>query len=96
MKYFYKQLGEVSKSLALLLLGDFDLPDVCRKDNTAERKQSGIFLECVEDIILTRLVSEPATECTLLDLLFTRELVTDVMAGTCLGLSDHKMVVFNP
>ncbi|KAK4816233.1 hypothetical protein QYF61_013641 [Mycteria americana] len=43
---FYKQLGEASRSLALVLVGDFNLPDVCWKYNTAERKQSRTFLEC--------------------------------------------------
>ena len=28
---FYKQLGEVSQSLPLVLMGDFNLPDVCWK-----------------------------------------------------------------
>ena len=28
-KMFYKQLGEVSQSLALVLVGDYNLPDVC-------------------------------------------------------------------
>ncbi|KAK4811256.1 hypothetical protein QYF61_022153 [Mycteria americana] len=41
---FYKQLGEASRSLALVLVGDFNLPDVCWKYNTAERKQSRGFL----------------------------------------------------
>ena len=45
---FYKQLGEVSRSLALVLMGDFNLPNVCWKYHTAERKQSRRFLECVE------------------------------------------------
>jgi len=46
---FYKQLGEVSQSLALVLAGDFNLPDVCWKCHRAERKPSRKFLECVED-----------------------------------------------
>ncbi|KAK4828095.1 hypothetical protein QYF61_023457 [Mycteria americana] len=54
-KIFYKQVGEVSQSLALVLVGDFKLPDVCWKYNTAERKQSRRFLECVEDNFLTQL-----------------------------------------
>ncbi|GAB0204011.1 hypothetical protein GRJ2_002866700 [Grus japonensis] len=54
---FYKQLGEVSQSLALVLMGDFNLPDICWKYNTAERKQSRRFLECVEDNFLTQLQS---------------------------------------
>ena len=35
---FYKRLAEVSQSLVLVLVGDFKLPDICLKYNTAERK----------------------------------------------------------
>ncbi|XP_076186852.1 uncharacterized protein LOC143156778 isoform X2 [Aptenodytes patagonicus] len=55
-KSFYKRLAEVSQSLALVLVGDFNFPNVCWKYNTAERKQSRRFLECVEDNFLTQLV----------------------------------------
>ncbi|GAB0180245.1 hypothetical protein GRJ2_000489800 [Grus japonensis] len=77
---FYKQLGEVSRSPALVLVEDFNLPDICWKYNTAERKQSRRFLQFVEDNFLTQLVSEPTREGTQLDLLFeNREgLVGDV------------------
>ncbi|GAB0208010.1 hypothetical protein GRJ2_003266700 [Grus japonensis] len=70
---FYKQLGEVSQSLALVLMGDFNLPDVCWKYSTAERKQSRRFLECVENNFLTQLVSEPTRGGTLPDLLFAEK-----------------------
>ncbi|KAK4820693.1 hypothetical protein QYF61_003613 [Mycteria americana] len=92
---FYKQLGEASRSLALVLVGDFNLPDVCWKYNTAERKQSRRFLECVADIFLTQLVSEPTREGAPLDLLFTNRegLVSHVMVGGRLGQSDHEMGV---
>ncbi|KAK4826063.1 hypothetical protein QYF61_005022 [Mycteria americana] len=56
---FYEQLAEVSQSLALVLMGDFNVPDVCWKHSTAERKQSRRFLECVEDNFLTQLGSDP-------------------------------------
>jgi len=46
---FYKRLAEVSQALALVLVGDLNSPDFCRKYNTAERKQSRRFLECVEE-----------------------------------------------
>ncbi|KAK4823236.1 hypothetical protein QYF61_000096 [Mycteria americana] len=93
---FYKQLGEASQSLALVLVGDFNLPDVCWKYNTAERKQSRRFLECVADNFLTQLVSEPTREGAPLDLLFTNRegLVSDVMVGGRLGQSDHEMIEF--
>ncbi|KAK4808474.1 hypothetical protein QYF61_005791 [Mycteria americana] len=93
---FYKQLGEASRSLALILVGDFNLLDVCWKYNTAERKQSRRFLERVADNFLTQLVSEPTREGAPLDLLFTNRegLVSDVMVGGRLGQSDHEMIGF--
>lgn len=53
--------------LAFVLVEDFNLPGISWKYNTAERKQSGRFLQCEEDNFLTQLVSEPAREGTLLD-----------------------------
>ncbi|KAK4807040.1 hypothetical protein QYF61_018381 [Mycteria americana] len=72
------------------------IPDVCWKYNTAERKQSRKFLECVEDNFLTQLVSEPTRGGASLDLLFTNRegQVGDVVVGGRLGLSDHDMIEF--
>lgn len=53
---FYKQLVEVVQSPVFVLMEDF--LDTCWKDNTALRRQSRRFLECVEDSFLTQLVSE--------------------------------------
>ncbi|KAM6364410.1 uncharacterized protein J5M81_015706 [Pluvialis apricaria] len=94
---FYKQLAEVSRSLALVLVGDFNFPDVCWKYYTAEREQSRRFLECVEDNFLTQLVKEPTRGSALLDLLFVNRegLVGDVKVGGRLGHSDHEMVEFS-
>ncbi|RMC20166.1 hypothetical protein DUI87_01012 [Hirundo rustica rustica] len=46
---FYKQLENVSGSSALVLVGDFNLPDICWELNTAEKRQSRKLLECMED-----------------------------------------------
>ncbi|PKU36299.1 mitochondrial fission process protein 1 [Limosa lapponica baueri] len=46
---FYKQLAEVSQSPALVLVGDFKLPDICWKSNTAESRKGRRFLKCMED-----------------------------------------------
>ncbi|KAJ7414786.1 rna-directed dna polymerase from mobile element jockey-like [Pitangus sulphuratus] len=62
---FYKQLVIVSQSLALVLMGGFNW-----KYNTAEKKQSRRFLECVQDNFLTQLVRKPTREGALLGLLF--------------------------
>ncbi|KAK4828019.1 hypothetical protein QYF61_022796 [Mycteria americana] len=79
---FYEQLAGVSQSLALVLVGNFNLPDICWKYNAAERKQSRRLLECVEENFLTQLVIayQPTRGGALLDLLFTKRegLVGDV------------------
>ena len=51
----YKHLGEVSRSLPLVLAGDFNFPDICWNYNTADTEQSWRFLECVGDDFLTQL-----------------------------------------
>ncbi|TRZ07701.1 hypothetical protein HGM15179_019408 [Zosterops borbonicus] len=93
---FYKQLENVPGSPALVLVGDFNLPDICWELNTAEKRQSREFLECIEDNLL-QLVSEPTRGRAMLDLLFTNrdELVGDVVVGGHLGPSDHEIVEFS-
>ncbi|PKU42582.1 adaptin ear-binding coat-associated protein 1 [Limosa lapponica baueri] len=88
---FCKQLAEVSQLPALVLVGDFNLPDICWKYNTAESRQARRFLECMEDNSLTQLVGEP----TYLLLTNREGLVGDVVVGGRLGLSDHEMVKFS-
>ena len=77
------RLGEISQLLALVLVGDFNFPDICWKHSTAEQDQSWRFLECVGDNFLTQLVSELTREGALLDLLFVNRegLVDDVAVG---------------
>jgi len=93
----YKRLAEVSQLVVLVLMGDFNLPDICWKYNTAERKQSRRFLGYVEDNFLMQLVSEPTSEGASLHLLFTNRegLVVDVVVGGRLGLSNHEMIEFS-
>lgn len=76
---FYKQLGEISQSLVLFLMGYFRFPNVCGKYNTAER------------MFLAHMVREPAREGALLDLCVSREgLVSDVMVEEShIGYSDQ-------
>lgn len=45
--------------MALVLVEDFHIPDVFRKYNTAEKKQSRRLLECLENNFLTQMVGEP-------------------------------------
>lgn len=91
----YKQLSEVSL-LTLVFMGEFNLPDVFWKRNTAERKQSRKFLECMEDNFLKQLVNKPTREGVLLDMLFlnTEGLVDDFVVSGYLGHSGQEMLEF--
>lgn len=92
---FYKWLGEVSQSLALLLMRYFNL----QTGNTMQKREINLrrFLECEEYTFLTQLMREPTREAFPQDLLFVNRerLVRDVVAGGSLGQSDHRMIIFN-
>ncbi|KAK4830236.1 hypothetical protein QYF61_009303 [Mycteria americana] len=83
-------------ALATKKANDFNLPDVCWKYNTAERKKSRRILEYMEDNFLTELLRKPTREGAPLDLLFTNRegLVGDVTVEGCLGHSDHEMIEY--
>ncbi|TRZ20015.1 hypothetical protein HGM15179_007164 [Zosterops borbonicus] len=76
-------------------MGDFNLPDVCWKLNTVEKRQSRRFLECVEESFLTQLVSKPTRSGALIDLPFANRegLVEDMVVRGCLGHSDHEIIL---
>ncbi|GAB0203375.1 hypothetical protein GRJ2_002803100 [Grus japonensis] len=92
----YRQIGAASRSQALVLMGDFNHPDICWRDNAAEHKQSRKFLECVDDNFLLQVTEEPTRRGAMLDLVLTNKegLVGDVKLRGSLGCSDHEMVEF--
>ncbi|GAB0204525.1 mitochondrial enolase superfamily member 1 [Grus japonensis] len=77
-------------------MGDFNHPDICWRDNAAERKQSRKFLECVDDNFLLQVTEKPTRRGATLDLILTNKegLVGDITLKGSLGCSDHKMVEF--
>ncbi|GAB0182058.1 hypothetical protein GRJ2_000671100 [Grus japonensis] len=92
---FYRQL-EVALRQALVLMGDFNHPDICWKGNTARHAQSRRFLQSIDDNFLTQVVEEPTRRDMLLDPVLTNKegLVGDVKVGGNLGCSDHEMLEF--
>ncbi|GAB0207632.1 hypothetical protein GRJ2_003228900 [Grus japonensis] len=78
---FYRQLGEISGSVALVLMGDFNFPDINWEYHTAVTSRSGKFLKFVEDNFLAQVLRDPTRKDALLDLLFVNRegLVGDVM-----------------
>ncbi|GAB0208302.1 hypothetical protein GRJ2_003295900 [Grus japonensis] len=92
----YRQTGAASRSQALVLMGDFNHPDICWRGNTAGHKQSRKFLECIDDNFLLQVTEEPMRRGAMLDLVLTNKkgLVGNVKLKGSLGCSDHEMVEF--
>ncbi|XP_014813222.1 PREDICTED: uncharacterized protein LOC106897227 [Calidris pugnax] len=93
---FLLQLEEASRSQALILLGDFNHPDICWKSNTAGCRQSRKLLECLDDNFLRQEINSPTRGNALLDLLITNasEIIRDIKIEGSLGCSDHALVQF--
>ncbi|KAK4830418.1 hypothetical protein QYF61_011042 [Mycteria americana] len=93
---FFLQLQEASRSQPLVLLGDFNHPNICWKSSTESCRQSRRLLECIEDNFLSQVIDSPTRGDVILDLLVTNasELIGDVKIGGSLGCSDHALVEF--
>ncbi|CAM4695697.1 unnamed protein product [Lepidochelys kempii] len=93
---FFWQLTEATRSHALILMGDFNFPDICWESNTAVHRQSRKFLESVGDNFLAQVLEEPTRGGAFLDLLLTNqvELVGEAKVDGNLGGSDHELVEF--
>ncbi|KAM6382481.1 uncharacterized protein FN964_001067 [Alca torda] len=90
----HRQIGAVSHSQTVVIMGDFNHPNICWKDNTVGHKKSSKSLECVDDNFLLQMVEEPTRRGTMLDLVLTNKegLVASVKLKGSLGCSDHEMV----
>ncbi|KAM9608247.1 uncharacterized protein ACIBXB_000772 [Morphnus guianensis] len=90
----YRQLGAASHSQALVIMGKFNHPNICWRDNTAGHKQSRRLLECIDDNFLLEVIEEPMRGGAMLDLVLTNKegLVGNVKLKGSLGCSDHETV----
>lgn len=79
---------------ALVLLEDFNCPDVCWESSTVSCRQSRRLQECMEDNFLTLVINSPAREDALLDLFVTntRQLIGNIKVRGNLHCSDHAWV----
>jgi len=92
----YRQTGEVSRSKALVLMGDFNHPDIFWRENASGHRQSRRLLECVDDNFLLHVIEEPTRRGVMMDLVLTNKerLVGNVKVKVSLGCRDHEMVEF--
>ncbi|GAB0205858.1 hypothetical protein GRJ2_003051400 [Grus japonensis] len=92
----YRQMGAASCSQALVLMGDFNHPNICWTDNIGGHKQSRRFLEHVHDNFFLQVTEDPTRRGAMLDLVLTSKegLVGNVKLKGNLGCSDHETVEF--
>jgi len=92
----FLQLQEASCLQSLILLGDFNHPNICWKSSTAKGRLSRRFLECTEDNFLSQVINTSTRRDAILDLMLTNasELIGAVKTGGSLGRSDHALVGF--
>lgn len=81
---------------ALILLEDFDHPNIYWKSSTTSCWQFRRLLECTEDNFLSQVIGSPIREVAILYLMVTNaiELTGDMKHGGSLGCSDHSLVEF--
>ncbi|KAJ7410618.1 rna-directed dna polymerase from mobile element jockey-like [Pitangus sulphuratus] len=95
-KLFFEELRDTSKSTALVLMGDFNLPEINWEHHTAGTTWSRRFLKNLDDNCLEQVLREVTRKDALLDLLLVnrKDLVNKVEIGGRLGHSDHEAIKF--
>jgi len=92
---FYKELRDICRSTALVLMSDFNFPDITWKSHTVDTKRSRKSLKHAKDYFLVQVLREPPRKAALLDLFVNREVLMGKMViGGCLGHSDHEVAEF--
>ncbi|GAB0179340.1 hypothetical protein GRJ2_000399300 [Grus japonensis] len=81
---------------ALVLMGDFNHPSICWRDNTAGHRKCRRFLKRIGDTLLTQVIEKKMRRGALRDFILTKKegLIGDVKAEGNLGCSDHEIVEF--
>jgi len=78
---------------ALILMEDFNHPDICWGNNTMGCKLSRRLLRCMEDNFQAQVLDRPTSSRVSLDLVFINadELIKEVKVAGTLGWSDHAL-----
>lgn len=66
----YMELREISRSVVLVLIGDFNFLDVSQDCHTADTNRSSKFMKHIEDNFLMQVLREPTRKNAFQDLFF--------------------------
>jgi len=79
----------------MVLMGDFNNPGICWKDNTAMHQKLKRFPECADDNFLFQVVKEPTRKGAMVDLVLTNNWrITQSPRAALAVCSDHEMMEF--
>ncbi|XP_060136500.1 uncharacterized protein LOC132592834 [Zootoca vivipara] len=85
-----------SKGSEIVVMGDFNYPDICWMSNSAKSIRSNRFLTGLADNFIVQKVGEATRGSAILDLVLTNsdDLVSGVEVAGSLGGSDHALLEF--
>uniref|UniRef100_A0A803KG92 Reverse transcriptase domain-containing protein n=1 Tax=Xenopus tropicalis TaxID=8364 RepID=A0A803KG92_XENTR len=90
------QMEEASKLGQVVVMGDFNYPDIDWSNGVAKSEKASRFVNMLNDNFLFQAVQEPTRNDAILDLVISNnnELISNICVGEHLGNSDHNMVSF--
>uniref|UniRef100_A0A803T8Q3 Reverse transcriptase domain-containing protein n=1 Tax=Anolis carolinensis TaxID=28377 RepID=A0A803T8Q3_ANOCA len=93
---FCQQLTKQAQRRDIVVMGDFNYPDICWKTNSAKSTKSNKFLTCLADNFMVQKVEEATRGSATLDLILTNveDLINTVEVVGSLGASDHVLLQF--
>ena len=93
----YDSIHETIRNKDSIILGDFNLPEICWRTISGVESESNRLIDFIEDNFLHQMITEPTRGDNILDLLLTSQehLVTSTQVGEHLGTSDHNLIRFN-
>ncbi|CAJ0968442.1 unnamed protein product [Ranitomeya imitator] len=92
-----KQIDEVATHNEVLVMGDFNYPDINWETETCETHKGNRFLLITKKNYLSQLVQNPTRGAALLDLILSNrpDRITNLQVVGHLGNSDHNIVQFH-
>lgn len=95
-KNLLQDINKMALKGEVIIMGDFNLPDVNWEESSASSTRSRDILNSLQGASLKQLVGEPTRKDAILDLILTNgDRISDVHVGENLGSSDHQAVWFS-
>jgi len=93
---YLHQVTKLSGKYDIVIMGDFNYPDICWETHSGKSQVSNKFLSSLADSFICQKVEEKTRGTAILDLILTNreEMVEEVRVTGTLGGSDHAILEF--